>query len=139
MERCLFCEIIKENDPARKIAESETVLVYLEDAGDVDGHMIIVPKKHVKNLIDCEFDLLMDLMTMVKELSIHCVDNCGFDGINLIKADDETMLSPSKHLHFHIIPRKKNDGLDAWPFFTGAKQKLTDMHLLLKMEDTLKD
>ena len=44
MERCLFCGIIKENDPARKIAESETVLVYLEDAGDVDGHMIIVPK-----------------------------------------------------------------------------------------------
>jgi len=48
-------------------------------------------------------------------------------------------LSPSKHLHFHIIPRKKNDGLDAWPFFTGAKQKLNDMHQLLKMEDTLKD
>ena len=51
----------------------------------------------------------------------------------MIKAEDETVEEHVSHLHFHIIPRKKQDGVDAWPLFTGAMNDLETMHQLLDM------
>ena len=95
--------------------------------------MIALVKKHWVNLIDCEQELFIELMNVIRAVSLHCVENCGFDGVNLIKAEDETVEEHVSHLHFHIIPRKKQDGVDAWPLFTGAMNDLETMHQLLDM------
>ncbi|MDE6594776.1 MAG: HIT family protein [Oscillospiraceae bacterium] len=124
---CIFCKIVSGQVPCMKVYEDEHTLVFMDIAGDVDGHMVAIPKKHIENILDCDTESLNQLMLAVKKVSNHCVENCGFDGVNLLNASDSSAGQSVPHFHIHIIPRKKNDGIDAWPKFEGAKEDLTEM------------
>ena len=124
---CIFCKIVSGQVPCMKVYEDEHTLVFMDIAGDVDGHMVAIPKKHIENILDCDNESLNRLMLAVKKVSNHCVENCGFDGVNLLNASDSSAGQSVPHFHIHIIPRKKNDGIDAWPKFEGAKEDLTEM------------
>ncbi len=130
---CVFCEIVKGNIPSLKIYEDEHTLVFMDIAKDVDGHMVAIPKKHVKNLLDCDVETLNHLMAAVKKVANHCVEDCGYDGVNLLNASDESAGQSVPHFHIHIIPRKNNDCIDAWPNFEGAKYDLEEVYNALKM------
>ena len=91
----------------------------MDTANDVDGHMLAVPKKHVKNIFECDEETLFHLMAAVKKVSIHCI-NHGYDGINLLNASGEHAGQSVSHLHIHIIPRRAGDGINAWPHFPGG-------------------
>lgn len=123
MQNCIFCNIIHENR-ILKVYEDEWTVAFMDVANDVDGHIVAVPKKHVKNILDCDADTLGKLMACVKKVSNHLVDNCGYTGVNLLNASDESAGQSVPHFHIHIIPRKTNDGIDAWPVFDGATQDL---------------
>jgi histidine triad (HIT) family protein len=99
---------------------------------DVDGHMLAIPKKHYKNILDCDTETLSHLMQTVKKVSNHCVNNCGYNGVNLLNASDESAGQSVSHFHIHIIPRKANDNIDAWPKFNGAEHEITTMCNKLK-------
>lgn len=124
---CIFCKIVSGQVPYMKVYEDEHTLVFMDIAGDVDGHMVAIPKKHIENILDCDTESLNQLMLAVKKVSNHCVENCGFDGVNLLNASDSSAGQSVPHFHIHIIPRKNNDGIDAWPKFEGAKEDLTEM------------
>ena len=124
---CIFCKIVSGQVSCMKVYEDEHTLVFMDIAGDVDGHMVAIPKKHIENILDCDTESLNRLMLAVKKVSNHCVENCGFDGVNLLNASDTSAGQSVPHFHIHIIPRKKNDGIDAWPKFEGAKEDLTEM------------
>ncbi|MBE6039052.1 MAG: HIT domain-containing protein [Anaerofustis stercorihominis] len=130
---CVFCKIISGELPGYKVYEDENTLVFMDIAKDVDGHMVAVPKKHVKNILDCDEQTLSALMNSVKKVSVHCVERCGYDGVNLLNASDESAGQSVGHFHIHIIPRKKEDGIDAWPVFSGAKESMEDIFEKLKM------
>ena len=129
---CIFCKIISEQLPCMKVYEDEHALVFMDIAGDVDGHMVAVPKKHVENILDCDRECLHRLMSAVKEVSDHCVKTCGYDGINLLNASGTSAGQSVPHFHIHIIPRRKDDGIDAWPGFEGAKEDPAKVWDLLK-------
>lgn len=131
---CTFCRIINGEIPSMKIYEDEHTLVFLDIARDVDGHMLAVPKKHVKNILDCDAETLFHLMNAVKKVSNHCVGNCGYDGVNLLNASDESAGQSVAHFHIHIIPRKHGDGIDAWPKFDGAKCERSELHEILRIK-----
>ena len=46
----------------------------------------------------------------------------AYDGVNLLNASDESAGQSVPHFHIHIIPRKRDDGIDGWPVFKGAKK-----------------
>ena len=73
-------------------------------------------------------------MNTIKKISNHYVNNCGYEGCNIINASGKEAQQSVFHLHFHIIPRKKDDGVNAWPDFKGATNELEKMHELLKIE-----
>ena len=133
MENCVFCKIINGEFSSRKIYEDENTLAFLDIAKDVDGHILVVPKKHVKNILDCDKETLDAVMQTAKKISNHLVDNCGYEGVNLLNASDESAGQSVPHFHVHIIPRKSDDGIDAWPKFDGGKTDLDEMLLKLKM------
>ena len=124
---CIFCKIVSGQVSCMKVYEDEHTLVFMDIAGDVDGHMVAIPKKHIENILDCDTESLNRLMLAVKKVSNHCVENCGFDGVNLLNASDPSAGQSVPHFHIHIIPRKNNDGIDAWPKFEGAKEDLSDV------------
>lgn len=134
-DECIFCRIVSGDIPSMKVYEDEYALVFMDIAGDVDGHMVAIPKKHVKNILDCDSVTLARLMEAVKRVSNHCTDNCGYDGVNLLNASDESAGQSVPHFHIHIIPRKADDGIDAWPAFSGAKEDVKRTYEKLKMEE----
>ena len=129
MEHCIFCRIVHGEVPSRKIYEDADTLAFMDVAGDVDGHMLVIPKKHVKNVLDCDEDTYAQVMGTVQKVAKHLVTDCGYDGVNLLNANEEAAGQSVPHLHIHIIPRSKGDGVDAWPKFTGAVQELDAVYL----------
>lgn len=117
---CVFCNIVNGKAPSLKVYEDEYALVFMAAANDVDGHMLAIPKKHVESILDCDEAMLSHLMSAVKKVSEHCVNKCGCDGVNLLNASGESAGQSVPHFHIHIIPRKHNDNIDAWPKFGGA-------------------
>jgi histidine triad (HIT) family protein len=115
------------------IFEDKFTYVFLDIAEDVNGHMVAIPKKHVNNILDCDNETLNHLITTVKMVSNHCVQKCNYDGVNILNASDESAGQSVLHFHFHIIPRKKDDGIDAWPNFTGTTMSQIDLYNLLKI------
>lgn len=131
---CVFCKIVNGELPSLKVYEDENTMVFMDIAKDVDGHMVAIPKKHVKSILDCDEATLQQLMFAVKKVSCNCVDQCGYDGVNLLNASDESAGQSVPHFHIHIIPRKKDDGLDTWPKFDGAKREIEEIHSNIKMK-----
>ena len=127
MRDCIFCKIINGSVPFMKIYEDEHTFSFMDVAKDVDGHMLVVPKIHKKNILDCDEETLINLMSTVKRISNHLVDNCGYDGVNILNASDESAGQSVPHFHLHIIPRKVNDNINAWPRFDGAEQEIEDV------------
>lgn len=130
---CIFCKIISGERQCKKVYEDEHTLVFMDKAGDADGHMLVMPKKHVNNIMDTDIETLNQLMATVKKVSNHCVDNCGYEGINLIGTNGPGADQTVPHFHMHIIPRKKDDGIEAWPEFGGAKHDMDEIFEKIKM------
>lgn len=114
MNGCIFCKIIKGEIPSYKIYEDDKVYAFLDIACDSYGHTLVIPKKHCTNVLDCDDEYLSAVMSAVKKISNHYVNDCGFSGVNILNASGESAQQSVFHLHMHIIPRKKGDNLNAW-------------------------
>ncbi len=132
---CIFCRIISGEVPSRKVYEDEWSLAFMDAAKDVDGHILVVPKAHRKNILDCDEATLTSVMKTVKKISNHLVEDCGYNGVNLLHASDESAGQSVPHFHVHIIPRKTGDNMDAWPHFDGAKQDLEETFNKIRFSD----
>ncbi|ULG71984.1 HIT family protein [Macrococcus brunensis] len=135
MDSCIFCSIINRQASAHVIYEDDSTLALLDIAEDVDGHTLVIPKKHFNSILDCDADTLNAVMNTVQKVSRHFTENCHYDGVNLLNANGIAADQSVPHFHIHIIPRKKNDGIEAWPEFEGSKEDIEDLHTLLKIEE----
>ena len=136
MSNCVFCKIASGEIPGLRVYEDEHTLAFMDIAGDVDGHMLVIPKAHYVSILDCDPDTLSHVICTVKKLSNHLVDNCGYEGVDLMCANGESAGQTMPHLHIHIIPRRTNDGLGSkgeCPSFPGAKRDIREVYQQFKM------
>lgn len=131
---CIFCKIVRGEADSLKVYEDNETLVIMDIAKDVDGHMVAMPKRHVESFLNCDKVTLDRLMETVRGVSAHCVEKCGYEGVNLLNASGESAGQSVPHFHIHIIPRKKGDNIDAWPRFDGAKHEIAEMHKILAIK-----
>ena len=134
MSDCIFCKIVSGEIQGMRVYEDAETLAFMDLAKDVDGHVLVIPKKHCKNILDCDAETLSAVMNTVKKVSLHLTEKCGYDGVNLLNASDESAGQSMPHFHIHIIPRRKNDGIDAWPAFAGAKEEIADVFERIRMQ-----
>ena len=127
MNDCIFCKIADHSLPSMTVYEDDHTIAFMDTAKDIDGHILVIPKTHAQNILDCNEDVLLHLANTVKKLSSHLVDNCRFDGVNLLNASGESAGQSVQHFHIHVIPRKNGDNIDAWPHFHGAKEDIEDV------------
>lgn len=133
MDDCIFCKIINGDIPSMKVYEDEYTYAFMDIAKDVDGHMLVIPKKHAKNLLEIDSESMAHVMDTVQKISKHIVDDCGYEGVNLLNCCNECASQSVFHFHMHIIPRKTNDGVPGIPKFTGAKYPIEEIFNKLKM------
>ncbi len=134
MEPCIFCKIVRGEAPCMKVFEDEYTLSFMDLGKDVDGHILVIPKKHAKNVLDCDHETLQQVISTVKTVTNHLVEHCGYEGVNVLNASDESAGQSVNHLHMHIIPRKRGDGIDGWPIFTGTERPIEEVHKEVAME-----
>lgn len=127
MNDCLFCKIVKGEIPSYKIYEDKFTYAFLDISNDANGHILVVPKQHSKNIFDTTEENLSHVMKTIKLISNHLINNCGFDGVNILNANDITAEQSVFHLHFHIIPRKKGDDMKVFPNLPKNKQTMEEI------------
>ena len=133
MSECVFCKIIAGEIPCMKVYEDEKTLAIMDVAKDVDGHILVISKEHYKNILDCDYNILNAVISTIKKVSLHLTQKCWYDWINLLNASDESAWQSVPHFHIHIIPRKQNDDIDAWPKFAWAKENIKIVFERIKM------
>ena len=133
MENCLFCKIIKGEIPSYKIYEDEYTYAFLDISKDVDGHTLVVPKKHFNNTLDCDEVTLTHIMKTVQLISNHYINNCGYSGVNIYNNNGSSAQQAIMHTHYHIIPRKDNDNFDIFTKLNESHYSLDEIHTKLKI------
>ena len=110
---CIFCKIIAGQIPCYKVFENQSVLAFM-DIGPVSyGHTLILPKMHCERLDQCPADILAQIANVVGPISAAFQD-CS---ISILPGNNGSQAGQLvKHLHFHLIPRHKDDKVfTQWP------------------------
>ena len=104
MEDCIFCKIIKGEIPSEKVYEDDEILAFKDIQPAAPIHVLIIPKKHIKNLMEIQKEdneligrMVTVMQKIAKQLGIdekgfRIISNCGPD------SGQEVM-----HLHFHLL------------------------------------
>jgi histidine triad (HIT) family protein len=133
MSNCVFCKIISGEFSSYKVYEDDFTIAFMDIAKDVDYHILVIPKKHITNILDCDEETLCLMMNTVKKISNYLVNECGFTGVNILNASGISAGQSVQHFHIHLIARTIGDGVDAWPQLPGAKLSLEQALDKIKM------
>ena len=114
MNECIFCRIIKREIPCSKVYEDDRFLCFLDIMPINKGHILVIPKEHYETVLDMPDNLLKDIFVLAKKISKAVMDGTGADGFNIGINSYEAAGQVVMHMHLHIIPRFKDDGLKSW-------------------------
>ncbi|NQU99681.1 MAG: HIT family protein [Parcubacteria group bacterium] len=111
---CLFCKITKGEIPSTKIYEDEKFLAFLDINPVNVGHTLIIPKEHYEDAASTPDEVLSELIVRGKKIGKALIEGLGAEGFNLTTNNGKAAGQVIPHVHFHIIPRKSDDGLVHW-------------------------
>jgi histidine triad (HIT) family protein len=134
VDDCLFCKIIKGDIPSYKVYEDDKVFAFLDIAGDADGHTLVVPKTHCRNLLDAPASVAADVLEGVQKVARHYVADCGYEGVSVVNFNEHCAGQTVFHLHFHVYPRTIADGVTLVPGAKNAKCSLEEMQKKVAFE-----
>ena len=114
---CIFCRIINGEIPSYTIYEDDIVKVFLDANPDSNGHMLIIPKKHILDLDDMDIDTLNHTMKIAKKMKKLLEEKLNIDGLTLIQ--NNGAVQEVKHYHLHLKPyyKKKQSKKDLKDIF----------------------
>ena len=120
MPECLFCAIAAGSVPADVVLETDVVVGFLDTRPVFKGHVLLVPREHVVTLPDLPAALRDPFLAAGQRLATAMVEALGAQGSFV--AMNNTVSQSVPHLHLHVVPRTKGDGLRGffWPRTTYA-------------------
>lgn len=101
---CIFCEIVKKNIPANIVYESDDILAFEDISPQAPTHILIIPKKHVANILEIESNdgkLLENLLEAIRELVSKL--NLKDRGFRVVTNTGDEGGQTVHHLHFHLL------------------------------------
>ena len=114
MTDCIFCKIVKGEVPAYKIYEDDNIVSFLDIFPIHPGHVLVVPKKHTVDIFDTDEETMQKMITVAKKLAPAVRKGAKADAINIGMNNGPDAGQEVPHVHMHIIPRYKDDGLKTW-------------------------
>ena len=115
MPGCLFCSIIAGEVEVDGVLETEHVIGFLDHRPVFKGHVLLVPREHVVTLPDLPARLRDPFLEAGQRLATAMLSGLGAQGSFV--AMNNTVSQSVPHLHMHVVPRTKGDGLRGffWP------------------------
>ena len=111
MEDCIFCKIANGVFGSVTVYEGDDFRAVLDIAPAAKGHVLILPKKHMADLLAIEPDVAEKALKLASRIAKAQKKALGCDGINMLQNSGEAAWQSVFHLHIHLIPRYKNDGV----------------------------
>jgi histidine triad (HIT) family protein len=115
MADCLFCGIVAGDVPADVVLSTDEVVGFLDHRPVFKGHVLLVPREHVVTLPDLPAGLRDPFLAAGQRLASAMLTGLGAQGSFV--AMNNTVSQSVAHLHLHVVPRTKGDGLRGffWP------------------------
>jgi histidine triad (HIT) family protein len=120
---CLFCRIVAGELPAHRVLEDDVAVAFLDTRPVFAGHTLLVPRAHHETLPDLPADLAGPFLQRAQRLAAAMLTGLGADGSFV--AVNNTVSQSVPHLHVHVVPRRRKDGLRGffWPRTRYASQE----------------
>ncbi len=117
---CVFCQIVAGEGSAHVVLDEPDLLGFLDTRPVFKGHVLLVPRAHLDTLLDLPADLRDPLLEATHRLAAAVVEALGAQGSFV--AINNVVSQSVPHLHVHVVPRTKGDGLRGffWPRTTYA-------------------
>jgi len=115
MNECIFCKIIAGELPSSMVYEDEHTVAFLSKPRLVNGHTLVVPKKHCADFSTADPECLKSVLATTQMIVKGVLKATGADGCNVSTNNGAAAGQTIFHLHWHIVPRFENDGFTSWP------------------------
>jgi histidine triad (HIT) family protein len=111
----VICQIVSGELDAAVVARDEEVIAFLDHRPVFKGHVLVAPTRHVDNLLTLPRNLMVPLLTMAQRVAAAIGAALGAQGTFV--AINNVVSQSIPHLHVHVVPRTKGDGLRGffWP------------------------
>jgi histidine triad (HIT) family protein len=112
---CVFCSIVAGDVAADLVLDEPDLVAFLDRRPVFKGHVLLVPRQHVDTLLDLPAELHATLLGAAQRLAAAVVESLGAQGSFV--AMNNVVSQSVPHLHVHVVPRTKGDGLRGffWP------------------------
>lgn len=99
---CIFCKIANGEIPSKILFEDELVVVIMDANPTVDGHSLIIPKKHYTDYQELDNEILTHIFEVAKKIGPKIMEKLGAKSLTLLVnyGDDQKI----KHFHLHLLP-----------------------------------
>ncbi|MGW3608451.1 HIT family protein [Micromonospora sp. NPDC005163] len=115
MSGCVFCGIVAGEVPAFRVTDESDGVAFLDTRPVFAGHVLVVPRVHLVTLAELPAELLPGYFALVQRLAVAVETGLGAGGTFVAINNKVSQSVP--HLHTHVVPRTKGDGLRGffWP------------------------
>jgi histidine triad (HIT) family protein len=112
---CPFCRVVSGEVPATVVMSNEHTVAFLDHRPLFEGHTLVVPRAHVATLRDLPAALVAPYFTDLQRIAAAVEDALSAQGTFV--AANNVVSQSVPHLHFHVVPRRRKDGLRGffWP------------------------
>jgi histidine triad (HIT) family protein len=108
---CPFCGIVARRVAAHVIFRDELTVAFLDSAPAAEGHTLVAPKLHARDLFDASAETVAAVMRTAQIIATGIIDNLGAHGVTLFQANRSAGWQDVFHLHMHVVPRWPGDAL----------------------------
>jgi len=111
----VFCRIVAGDEPAHVVLDDEVVVAFLDRRPVFPGHVLVVPRRHVLTLTDLAPDEVGPYFQRVQWVTAAVEE--ALEAHGSFVAMNNTVSQSIAHLHTHVVPRRRKDGLRGffWP------------------------
>jgi len=128
MSECIFCKIIEGSLPSHKVFENDDCYAFLDIFPAGRGHTLVIPKKHVKDIHEADADTYSKVASAAKKVADLLASKLESEGTTIFQMSREAGWQTVFHLHMHVIPRWKDDGLHKpWDIAPAADSDLREV------------
>ncbi len=110
-ENNIFAKILKGEIPAHKVYEDDDTLAFMDVMPQAPGHLLVIPKRGSRNLLDADPAVLSTLLPVVQKLAVAAKEAFEADGVFIAQFNEAAAGQTVFHLHFHVIPRHEGQAL----------------------------
>jgi histidine triad (HIT) family protein len=130
---CPFCKVLAGELPSQKLAEDERTLTFMDINPATRGHALVIPKVHVRNLLEIDAEDLSAVALAAQRLAQRMPERLAADGVNLLNSCGSAAWQTVFHFHLHVIPRYGDDPLRLpWTPAPGDAGEIADAAAALR-------